>query len=499
MSGAAGQEAWLLRFQEGIGHFNAGRMAEAEAAFGAAAAAKPDHPVVRLNHGVALRLLGRREEAVTALRTALGLRGDLHDACLHLAETLGELGRAQEALDAWRALMAVRPDHPGAALGMAGLLMRADLPELAERVYRVAVAVDPGSATAANNLGAAIMSQRRLEDAAAAYRRGVALDPSSPEYHKNLGIARMMAGDLQGGGPEYEWRELQSVWKWRRSFPGVPRWDGGPLAGRTILVHFEQGLGDSFQYVRYMAVLKAMGARVVFECQKPLKRILAGVPGIDALVAAGEPLPPFDCHTPLMSLPWLCGTTKDTVPGGVPYIRAEPALVEAWGRRMDRTEFRIGVNWQANEANRSIPLELFEGIARIPGVRLYSLQKVVGTEQAAALRDRLGIIDWSADMDAGPDGFVDTAAVMANMDLIISCDSAVNHLAGAMGLPALAVLRWFGDWRWMTIPDHTPWYPTMRLLRSERKNDWTGVMERAAAEVTMRAGLHRAARHRTAS
>lgn len=493
-AGAASQEAWILRFNEGAAHFNGGRMAEAEAAFAAAAAAKPEHPVIRLNHGMALRLLGRREEAVAAFRTALQLRGDLYDAAMQLAETLAEMGRAQEALAVHRALMAVRPDHPGAALALGGLLMRADRPELAEPAYRVAVAVDPGSATAANNLGAAIMSQRRLDDAAAVYRRAIALEPSSPEYHKNLGTCRLMAGDFQEGGREYEWREMQPVWKWRRSFPGVPRWDGGPLEGRTILVHFEQGLGDSFQFVRYMAVLKGMGARVLFECQKPLRRVLAGVAGIDALVAAGEPLPPFDCHAPLMSLPWLCGTTPETVPGGVPYIRAEPALVEAWGRRMDRGEFRIGVNWHANEANRSIPLELFAGIARIPGVRLYSLQKVVGMEQAAALRDRLGIIDWTGEMDSGPDGFVDTAAVMANMDLIISCDTAVNHLAGAMGLPALAVLRWFGDWRWMTIPDHTPWYPTMRLLRSERKNDWTGVMERAAAEVTMRAGLHRAVR-----
>lgn len=477
-------EGWVQRFNEGAALFNAGRTAEAEVCFRQAAEAQPNHPTVRINHGLSLRALGRHAEAVEAFRATLRLKTDHADAAFHMGAALIDLRRPQDAVPVLRHLLTFRPDYPSGALTLGNALMHLDEPEQAESPYRLAVALDPSCATSTNNLGAALMSQRRLDAAARVYRRAVRLLPNSPEYHKNLGTCRMMAGDYDEGGREYEWRELQSVWRWRREFPGKERWTGtAPLAGRTILVHFEQGIGDTFQFIRYAPVLQDMGARVVFECQKPLKRFLACAPGIDTLVAHGEPLPDFDLHAPLMSLPHLCRSSPPAVPGGVPYLRAEPELVAAWRARMDKGEFRIGINWQANEQNRSIPLDLFEGIARLPGVRLYSLQQVAGLDQLARLRDRLGIVDWTTEMDAGPDGFVDTAAVMSNMDLIISCDSAVNHLAGAMGLNAILVARWFADWRWTEPPDTRFWYPAMQIFRSPRRNDWAEVMGRVTAEV----------------
>lgn len=485
-------DAWVQRFNDGARHFNAGRLPEAEQCFRQAMDMQPGHPAIPMNLGLALRGQNRPAEALEAFRAVLRLKRDHLDALFHFANCFVDLGQGREAYSVYQALLSVRPDYPGGALNAGNLLMRMDGPELAVVAYRNAVAVDPGCATSANNLGAALMSLQQEDEAAVAYRRGIRLEPGSPEYHKNLGTCGMKRGDFAEGGREYEWREAQPNWLWKRVFPGKTRWDGvAPVAGRTFLLHFEQGIGDTFQFIRYASVLKRMGARVIFQCQKPLTRFLACAPDIDVLVAYGEPLPDFDLHAPLMSMPYLCGNTPETIPADtVPYLRPEPALAEQWRARIEAgeaarggREFRVGINWHANEVNRSIPLELFEPIARLTGVRLYSLQQVVGLDQLEKSGDRLGVVDWTADMDQGADGFVDTAAVMSNMDLIISCDTAVNHLAGAMGLPAALAVRWLGDWRWMRVPDRTPWYPSMRLFRMSRRNDWTGPMAQVCDHV----------------
>lgn len=480
---APAADSWIQSFNQAAVHFNAGRPAEAEPHFRAAVQARPDHPSLHLNLGLCLRVLGRTGEALESLRNVLRLDRTNIDALFHIASVLVELRRAEEAIAAYRALAVLRPDYPDALLGFGNLLMNTDNPETAERVYRMAVACNPGCASSTNNLGASLLSQGRPKEAAPVYRRGVRLAPASPEYHKNLGTCQMMDGEYEEGTREYEWRVEQSVWKWKRSFPGKQPWDGSPLQGRTILVHFEQGLGDSFQYIRYMPVLQAMGARVIFECQPILKRVLSGAPGVDVLIGHGEPIPDFDCYVSLMSLMHRLGTTPDTVPGGVPYIHAEPELKAKWRTRMDLSEFRIGINWHGNETAKSIPLELFGPISRLPGVRLYSLQKVKGLDQLERLRGELPVIDWTAEMDTGPDAFIDTAAVMANMDLILTCDTSVVHLAGAMGCPIVMPLKWFADWRWLREREDCPWYPSMRIVRMARRNDWAELMERVTDHV----------------
>jgi Flp pilus assembly protein TadD len=487
---AVAAEPWNVHFQDGIAHYQAGRLAEAVDSFRQVTVLQPGVMQAHVNLGLILRMLGRREEAVAPLYHVARNQPGHADAVFHLGTTLQELRRVNEALQVMLHLVSFRPDYPSAQLTLGNIYMSCGQSEAAERHYRLAVVYEPDSATATNNLGASLLSQCRVEDAPAPYRRAIRLEPTSPEYHKNLGCARLMASDFPEGWAEYEWRYRQTVWKWNRQFPGIPEWDGGPLAGKTILVHFEQGLGDSFQFVRYASVLKAMGARVVFECQPAVKRVLSTAPDIDVLVAHGEPLPPFDCYIPLMSLMHRLGTTIDTipglgsVPGAVPYVFAEPQRIEAWRRRMGEGEFRIGINWHANEVAKSIPLEEFVPIAAIPGVRLYSLQKVKGLDQLDGLRDRLPLVDWSAEMDAGPDGFVDTAAVMASMDLIVTCDTSVGHLAGALGVRTWMPLKWFADWRWLRDRLDCPWYPTMRLFRMARKDDWPGMMAEVTAELT---------------
>lgn len=481
-------DVFVRCFGSGMRHVEAESLDEAARSFRTAAAIRPEHPVVWFVLGLVLRGLGRLDGAAVALRAAFHLRPDDADTLFQWAALLIERRRTGEAVAPLLRLVALRPGHPDAAFTLGNALMAADEPERAEAAYRLAVLLEPGSAAANNNLGAAILSRGRPEEAAVSYRRAVRLEPGSAEHHKNLGVSLLTAGNFEEGAPEYEWRSRQAVWQWNRDQPGTPLWDGGPLDGKTILVHFEQGLGDTVQFIRYMAVLKAMGARTVFECQPPLKRLLAGVPGIDRLVARGEPLPEADCLVPLMSLPHRCRTTAATIPGGVPYLRADPDRTAFWRRRIaeagPRDAFRVGIQWRAAGADRSIPLERFARLSHLSGVRLYSLQKADGPGRWERPDDRLEIVSLpDRDGKDEDEGFVDTAAIIEGMDLIVACDSVVGHIAGAMGRPVFLALPWLGDWRWMRHPDRTPWYPQTRLFRMARRNDWDGVMARIAAEI----------------
>ncbi|QCN97761.1 tetratricopeptide repeat protein (plasmid) [Azospirillum argentinense] len=481
-------EAFDRCFGAGLRHVDAESLEAAACSFRTATAIRPAHPVAWFVLGLVLRGLGHGDGAAVALRAAHRLRPDDADTLFQWASLLVERRRTGEAVAPLLRLVALRPGYPDAAFSLGNALMAMDEPERAEAAYRLAVLLEPGAAAANNNRGAAFLSQGRPEDAAVSYRRAVRLEPGSAEHHKNLGVSLLTAGNFAEGTAEYEWRTRQTVWQWNRDRPGTPLWDGGPLDGKTILVHFEQGLGDTVQFIRYMAVLKAMGARTIFECQPPLKRLLAGVPGVDALVARGEPLPEADCLLPLMSLPHRCRTTVATIPGGVPYLRADPERAAFWRRRIAEAgrpgDVRVGIQWRAAGADRSIPLERFARLSHLSGVRLYSLQKADGPGQWERPDDQLGIVSLPDRDGKGEDeGFVDTAAIIESMDLIVACDSVVGHIAGAMGRPVFLALPWLGDWRWMRLPDRTPWYSQTRLFRMTRRNDWDGVMARIAAEI----------------
>lgn len=494
------EDAFVHCFGQGLRHIDAERLHDAASSLRRAAALRPDHPVVWFVLSMTLRTLGQGASAAAPLRAALRLRPDDPDTLFHLAALLLEQGRAAEAVPALRRLARLRPDHPDAAFLLGNALMAVEEPEQAETAYRVATLLRPDSADTNNNLGGSLLAQCRPDEAAGSFRRAIRIDPACPEHHKNLGTCLLTVGDFEEGAREYEWRTRQAVWPWNRDFPGKPVWDGGPLAGRTILVHFEQGLGDSFQFVRYLSVLKARGARTVFECQPVLKQVLAGVPGIDLLVARGEPLPAFDCWVSLMSLPFRCGTTLRTIPGGVPYLRPDPERTAHWERQIAERgrsdDFRVGIQWRADGDDRSIPLERFEPLARVPGLRLYSLQQGNGLDQLDRLGGELGIVSLPGRRD-GAEGFVDTAAIVAGMDLVVACDSVVANLAGAMGKPVFLALPWLASWRWMRLSDRTPWYPATRLFRMARRNDWDGTMARIAeaARALVAAGGHEKGRH----
>lgn len=471
--------------ESGVQAHAAGRPDLAAAHFAQAVKLLPDHPVALFNLGIALEDAGRADAALPVLEEAWRLRPDHAHTLFRLGSLLAVRGRHEAAAALLGRLLVQQPDYPDVAFRLGNVLMALGRHAAAERAYGLAVILDPASGSVANNLGGALRRQGRAADAARWYDRAVRLAPSVPEFHMNLGACLIMLGAWREGWPHFDWRDRQAVWLWRREVPGVPRWDGSPLAGRTILVHFEQGLGDTLMFVRYLSVLKRQGARTLFECQPTMRDILRSVPDIDQLVCHGDPLPPADWHAPLMSLPGLCGDGPETVPGaGGAYLHPPADRVAAWGRRIGTQGFRIGINWQAAGDDRSMPLAAFAPLAAVPGVRLFNLQQVVGLDQLDRLAGTFGITRFpDAEQERTHGSFVDSAAIIANLDLVVSCDSAMIHVAGAMGRPAFLVLPRVADWRWLTHPDRTVWYDCVRMFRTEQDGDWDGVMARVTGAV----------------
>ena len=268
-----------------------------------------------------------------------------------------------------------------------------------------------------------------------------------------------------------------------------PRWNGSDLEGRAILVYSEQGLGDTIQFIRYAPLVEQRGGKVLFECQPALMPLLANAQGIDTLLPRGGTLPSFDVQAPLLSLPGIVGTRPDTVPAAVPYLQANDKLVGRWRKELEPLRgFKIGITWQGSPTQgydrlRSVPLTHLATLAAVPGVHLISLQKRIGTDQLRSMAGGFSVVDFGSRLDEESGAFMDTAAIMMNLDLVISSDTAVPHLAGALGVPVWLALPWVPDWRWLLEREDSPWYPTMRLFRQPRFGNWDGVFERMAEEL----------------
>jgi hypothetical protein len=321
-----------------------------------------------------------------------------------------------------------------------------------------------------------------LDDALVSYEEALRIRPDYAEAHWNRALAWLLVGNFEQGWAEYEWR-----WKEKHYPPRPfeqPLWDGSPLRDRSILLHADQGLGDTLQFIRYAPLVKERGGTIIVECQDPLLRLLGSCSGIDRLVARGSALPAFDVQAPLMSLPHILGTKLATIPADVPYLSVDAALVEHWRRALgSRQPFRIGIAWQGFPGNprdreRSAPLAEFAPLAQVPGVQLFSLQKGPGSEQLSQAANRFAVIDMGAKTSAD---FMDTAAVMKNMDLVVSVCTSVAHLAGALGMQVWVALTFDADWRWLLQRDDSPWYPTMRLFRQTERGNWQPVFERMRA------------------
>jgi hypothetical protein len=380
-----------------------------------------------------------------------------------------------------------QPDHLEAHNRLGILLAKQGRQEEALPHFLAVLRLDPRQARAHNNLGAALSELGRPAEALASFERALELWPDYAEAHKSRAMVRLLRGDFERGWAEYEWR-----WQCQDFSPRAyrqPPWDGSPLGGRTVLLHTEQGLGDTIQFIRYAPLVRACGGRVVVECERALLPLLRSCPGVADWIAAGAALPEFDVRLPLLSLPRALGTTLATVPAAVPYLAADPDLVARWRRELSFSDgVKVGVVWQGNPKNaadrrRSVPLLQFEPLARVEGVRLVSLQKGPGAEQLAEATGRFPVTDYGSRLDVGAGAFVDTAAAMRALDLVVSCDTAAAHLAGALAVPVWVPLSLAADWRWLLGREDSPWYPTMRLFRQERLGDWAPVFARMAEEL----------------
>jgi tetratricopeptide (TPR) repeat protein len=482
---------------------------------------RPDYADAHNNLGVALRHLGRFNEAVPCYREALRLRPDHADAHNNLGDALSRLGQLHEAVAHYRHALRLKPNFPAAYNNLGAALRHLGQPAEAADCYRQALGLQPGYAEAHYNLGNVCNEQGRLEDAVSSYREAVRLKPDyveahfhlgqalraqgqrdaalatyrrllqlrpdNPEAHLSRALTWLLLSDYEQGWPEYE-RRLQCKDFFHPPWPR-PRWDGGPLAGRTILLHAEQGLGDTLQFVRYAPLVQARGGTVILACQKPLLPLLDGCPGVDRLVPGDEESPAFDVHAALPSLPALFGTTLATVPARVPYLSADPTLVTHWRRELAvYPGLKVGIAWQGNPKHladryRSFPLMAFAPLAGVSRVHLFSLQKGPGAERVRAAA--FPVLDLGPLLDEATGPFLDTAAVMKNFDLVVTVDTSLAHLAGALGVTAWVVLSGNSDHRWLLDRADSPWYPTLRLFRQEA-GDRGAVFTRMAAALRER-------------
>lgn len=422
---------------------------EAEAHFSLASALQPQAPQFHMNRGTALRHLGKLDDAEASFRRAVSLGPQ--DAQVHY--NLGNLLRDVDRLDE------------------------------AEEPYRRAIALDPGHVQAMTNLAQTLADLGRAEEALELCRAAIERRPDYALAHWNKALVDMRLGNFAEGWREHEWR-------WRYDgFPTPsrnltrPLWLGEvPIAGKTIAVVWEQGLGDTIQFCRYLPLLVERGAKVLFAPQPVLRGLMAGLAGNTELVDLEDLVGgrrQYDCWVPLLSLPLAFKTDAGNIPATAPYLRAEPDRVARWRARLGDDGFKIGICWQGrpgkDDRGRSFPLSAFAGVARMPGVRLISLHKGAGERQLADLPACMQVETLGDDFDAGPEAFLDTAAVMQCLDLVITSDTAVAHLAGALGVRAWVMLKSVPDWRWQVDRANSSWYPTVRLFRQKLRGAWAPV------------------------
>jgi tetratricopeptide (TPR) repeat protein len=430
-----------------------------------------------------LRERGRFEEALASCHQALQWCPETLEAWVNLGQILGKLDRWKEAAEALRRALPIQPDD-ARTLNLLGVA-EANQDRTAEAValFQEALRCKPNYPEAQFNLGNCLRDQGKPAEAIGAYEAALALRPDYAEPHFNRCLLRLLSGDYERGWPEWHWR-------WRcadtpaRPFRR-PFWDGADLKGRTILLHDDQGLGDFIQLIRFAPLVKQRGGVVLVECPPGLTRLLQSAEGIDVLIPGGDPLPDFAVHAGLFTLPGILGTTLDTIPVKMPYLTADPVDSELWRRRWVRPgEFRVGIVWQGNptyrkDRHRSASLSFFAPLARVPGVRLFSLQK--GPKAA-----EIGSVDFPVtDLGSGFADFADTAAAVTNLDLVIGTCTSVIHCAGALAVPTWVALgsAAVNDWRWLLERDDSPWYPSVRLFRQRQPGAWHDVFERITNEL----------------
>jgi len=462
------------------------RHGEAVASLDRAIALRPDIAEAHSNRGNALKSLKRFAEALASYDRAIGLRPSYAEAWCNRGTVLHELTRYDDAVASFGQALALQPDYAAAHSNLGATLHDLGRHDEALACYDRALAITPDYAEALCNRGATLSELMRHDEALANYDRALALQPDLPEAHWNEASLRLLTGDFARGWEEYEWRwKRDSLARTVRDFRR-PLWRGDqPLEGKTILLHSEQGFGDSIQFCRYVPRIAARGARVLLEVEQPLQRLMRGLDGTADVIVKGAALPDFDLHCPLLSLPRGFATELASIPWDGPYLQAASADVAAWEQRLgSKGRPRIGLAWSGRtthhrDHHRSIALRTLLRLLDLDAT-FVSLQKEVRAGDVAELHRHHEILQFADRLG----DFADTAALIAALDLVITVDTSVAHLAGALGCPTWILLPYVPDWRWLLGRDSSPWYPSARLFRQDAGRDWTGVI----------AGVHEAAR-----
>jgi tetratricopeptide (TPR) repeat protein len=480
------------RPESAVGHLHLGEAQERAGDLQAAAnsyqralAFEPDSAELHCHLARVLYQGGTLQAAAELYRRALVLDPKRQEIYNDLGLVLTDLGNFAAALEVFRRSLINNPRSAKTIASLGRLFERKGDLISASEAYRDAIKLDPKMRAAYVDLGFVLYGLGELGEASDCFDRLHELEPDSAEATVNLGLIHLLKGELRDGWAEYESRWKVGVGDDRKFLQR--RWQGEALGGERILLYAEQGLGDTMQFVRYVPVVAKLGGEVVLEVQPALHDLLAGTEGASRVTRRGETLPDFTWQCPLMSLPLALGTELDTIPASVPYIAADAARVEAWRERLQKNTRRIGLAWAGNPGHsrdrlRSISLEQLAPLLNVEGTVFYSLQFGAGAEQMKLLPPGVQLIDLGDELK----DFANVAAIVANLDLVISIDSAVAHLAGALGKPVWILLNKGCDWRWFLGREDSPWYPTARLFRQSAPGEWLEVVKRV--ELALRQG-----------
>jgi tetratricopeptide (TPR) repeat protein len=459
-----------------------GRFEEAIASYDRALALSPGLVEAHANRGNTLNALHRYTDALASFDRALALRPDLIEALTNRGNALNGLKRYDDALASYDRAIACQPSHAAAHYNRATTLHEMKRYDEALASYDCAIQLQPAYPEAFSNRGATLWELKRHDEALASYDRAIAIQPEFPEAHWNAASLRLLTGDFERGWAEYEWRwQYKTMALARRDFT-QPLWRGEPADGKTILLHSEQGLGDAIQFCRYVPLAAGRAARVILEVDRRLHDLMSSLDGAAQVISAGNALPKFDLHCPLLSLPRAFNTRLETIPSATPYLRASPERLAKWSARLGpKRGVRVGLIWSGNPAHHRDQARSIELSALAPlldaGATFFSLQKDPRPADAAILGSRSDVIQIADELA----DFSDTAAVMDQLDLIISVDTSTVHLAGALGRPVWILLSYLPDWRWLLDRDTSPWYPTARLFRQDETRRWDNVIPRVRA------------------
>jgi tetratricopeptide (TPR) repeat protein len=472
-------EAFIVWNILGAANKGLGRADEASEAFKKVTVLNPNYADGFNNLGITLKDQGKLDKAIEAYSKALSFKPDYAEAYNNMGNALKLKGKLEEAIGAYNKAIAIKPDYADAYNNMGIAFKDQGKLEEAIEVYNKALSLKPDYAEAYNNMGNALNDQSKQEEAIEAYNKALLLKPDYADAYYNMSFAYNLQGEFQKGLELFEWRLKKKDFVVRPPREELS-WDGSKaIEGKQFVIYDEQGLGDIIQFCRYLPLLEQKGAKVTFKVKQKLHTLLYT---LDCNVVLTESFPnekKINFEAPLMSLPYLFKTNLETIPEMASYLSADHLKVVSWGKRLSKDKFKIGICWQGSknkiDVGRSFPLSLFEGISGLPNVELISLHKGEGEEQIKEIK--FDLTNLGDDFDAGDDAFIDTAAVMANCDLIITSDTAIAHLSGALGCQTWVALKHNPDWRWMLDRNDSPWYPTMTLYRQKQRGNWKYVFD----------------------